>query len=63
MRKPHTQDRGVGWTIASDGGGSTAEEMQDKHHDTDDQQGVNDASKDVKREEPEQPENDENCSY
>ena len=48
--------------IRSDGGGSAAEEMQGEHHDPDDQQDVNDASGNVKREEPEQPENDKKCS-
>ena len=47
--------------IASDGGGSTPQEMQDEHHDTDDQENVNDASGNVKGEEAQQPENDENC--
>jgi hypothetical protein len=35
--------------------------MHDEHHDTDYEQDVNDAGGNVKGEEPEQPENDENC--
>ena len=35
--------------------------MQDEHHDTDDQKDVDDASGNVKGEEPKQPENDQNC--
>jgi hypothetical protein len=44
-----------------DSGGTTSEEMHDEHHDTDYEQDVNDAGGNVKSEEPEQPENDENC--
>ena len=47
--------------MPSDGGGSAAKEMQDEHHDTDYEQDVDDAGGNVKREESEQPENDENC--
>jgi hypothetical protein len=47
----------------SDSGGTASEEMHDEHHDTDYEQDVNDASGNVKGEEPEQPENDENCGY
>jgi hypothetical protein len=36
--------------------------MQNEHHDADYQQDVNDACGDVKREEPEQPENNQNQS-
>jgi hypothetical protein len=41
-----------------DGGRTASEKMQDEHHDTDDQEDVNDARGNVKSEEPEQPEND-----
>ena len=37
--------------------------MHDEHHDTDYEQDVNDASGNVKGEEPEQPENDKNYGY
>jgi len=42
-------------------GGSTAEEMHDEQHQTDDQQDVNEAGGNMKGKEPKQPKNDENC--
>jgi hypothetical protein len=45
----------------SDSRGAASEEMHDEHHDTDDEQDVNDPGGNVKGEEPEQPKNDENC--
>jgi len=43
----------------SNGRGSASEEMQEKHHDTDDQQDMNEPAGNVKSQEPKQPKNDE----
>ena len=47
--------------IHSGCGCSASEEVKDEHHDTDDDQDMNNPSGDVKGEESKQPENDENC--
>jgi hypothetical protein len=48
--------------LFSNGGCSTPQDMENEHHDTDDQQDVNDAAGNVKGEKSKQPENDENRS-
>ena len=59
-----TQKRVFAWTSLSDCGRSTSDEMQEQHHDPDDQHDVNEAAGNVKGQEPKQPKNDQNrCDY